>query len=74
MKKILDDYMNDPSIMYIPETIREVRKIRAEIHEETKDMTFEERRAYYNESTERFFASMGKPVPYAKVGPDGRVL
>ena len=39
-----------------------------------RDMTFEERRAYYNESAERFFASMGKPVPYAKVGPDGLVL
>jgi len=37
-------------------------------YEETKDMTFEERRAYYNESTERFFASYGKVRALRKNG------
>ena len=74
MPKILDEYMNDPSIMYIPEAIREIREIRDKIYEETKEMTREERKEYYRAGTERFFASTGKPVPYAKVGPDGRIL
>jgi len=74
MAKILDEYMNDPRIDYVPEAIREIREIRDEIYEETKDMTFEERSAYYREGTERFFASTGKPVPYAKVDKNGRII
>jgi len=74
MPKILDEYMNDPSINYIPEAIREIREIRDRIYERTKDMTPEEKSEYYRVRTEQFFASTGKPVPYAKVGPDGRVL
>ncbi|MCL2608571.1 MAG: hypothetical protein FWD94_01530 [Treponema sp.] len=66
--KTLDEYMNDPDIVNEPMPWREIHAVRLKIYDETKDMTFEERKAYYRESTERFFASMGKPVPYAKPG------
>jgi len=65
--KTLDDYMNDPDIANEPIPWREIHAIRLKVHDETKDMTFHERKVYYDESTERFFASMGKTVPYAKL-------
>jgi len=70
MKKILDDYMNDPSIMYVPKAIREIHETRAKIYEETKDMTPEEHTAYTTRKAKAFFASMGiEPkytTPYAE--------
>ena len=72
--KTLDDYMNDPDIVRMSEPWKEIHAIRLMQRDKTKDMTYEERSEYYRTGTERFFASMGKPVPYAKVGPDGRVL
>jgi len=67
MKKTIDDYMDDPDIINEPMPLREIHAIRLKIYDETKDMTPEEHAAYYKESTERFFSSMGKPVPYAKL-------
>ena len=46
--KTLNDYMNDPSVVNEPMPLREVHAIRLMIHDETKDMTADERRAYYN--------------------------
>jgi len=65
MTKTLDDYMNDPDIAKMREPWREIHAIRLKQRDETKDMSFEERKAYYDEATTRFFASIGKPVPYA---------
>jgi len=65
MTKTLDDYMNDPDIAKMREPWREIHAIRLMQRDKTKDMSFEERKAYYHERTEQFFASVGKPVPYA---------
>jgi len=72
--KTLDDYRNDPDIVKMKEPWREVHAIRLMLRDETKDMTDAECVKYYEDGTARFFASMGKPVPYARVGSDGCVL
>ena len=53
MKKTLDDYMNDPDIINEPSALREVHAIRLMIYDETKNMTKEERTAYYSGSAVR---------------------
>ena len=63
MKKTLDDYMNDPDIAKMREPWREIHAIRLKIQDETKDMTFEERKARLDKRTAQFFASIGKPAP-----------
>ncbi|MCL2792447.1 MAG: hypothetical protein FWD87_05080 [Spirochaetaceae bacterium] len=57
MKKTLDDYMNDPDIINEPMALREVHAIRLMIYDEIKDMTPEERTAYFNKATDHFFVS-----------------
>ncbi|MCL2293664.1 MAG: hypothetical protein FWC36_02195 [Spirochaetes bacterium] len=53
MNKTLDDYMNDPDIINEPMPLREIYAARLKIHDETKNMTNEERIAYYNAGTIR---------------------
>jgi len=65
MTKTLDDYMNDPDIAKMREPWREIHAIRLMQREKTKNMTFEERKAYYHERTKQFFASTGKTPKYA---------
>ena len=43
----LDKYMNDPDIINEPMPLREVHAIRLKIYNETKDMSSDERKAYY---------------------------
>jgi hypothetical protein len=47
-KKTLEDYMNDPDIIDEPMYLREIHAIRFKIQDETKGMTFEQRRTYYH--------------------------
>ncbi|MDR2734942.1 MAG: hypothetical protein LBC99_09965 [Spirochaetota bacterium] len=54
MRKPLDDYMNDPDIIDEPMPLKEIHAIRLRFHDETKDMTAEEKTAYYNEGPEKF--------------------
>ena len=53
MNKTLDDYMNDPDIVNEPMPWREIYASRLKIQDETKNMTKEERAAYYNAGTVR---------------------
>ena len=46
--------MNDPDIINEPMPWREIYAARLKIQDETKDMTTEERVAYYNAGTVRF--------------------
>ena len=54
MNKTIDDYMNDSDIINEPMPLREIYAARLKIHDETKDMTVEERTQYYNAGTVRF--------------------
>ena len=48
----LDKYMNDPDIVNESMPLREVHAIRLMIWDEIKDMTPEERVAYYNDAND----------------------
>ena len=54
MNKTFDDYMNDPDIINEPMPLREIYAARLKIHDETKNMTPEERSAYYKAGTIKF--------------------
>ena len=54
MKKIFEDYYNDPDIINELPAMREIHAARLMIHDETKDMTPEEHTAYYHEAAIRF--------------------
>jgi hypothetical protein len=60
MTKTFDDYLNDPRIKDEPMGLRITHAMRFKVQDETKDMTAEERTAYYHEGAARFLAS-GKP-------------
>ena len=49
---MLEDYMNDPSVVHMQMPLREVKAIRLMIHDEIKDMTPSEVTAYYNNNFE----------------------
>ncbi|MCL2481072.1 MAG: hypothetical protein FWF38_05125 [Spirochaetaceae bacterium] len=59
MNKTLDDYMNDPDIINEPMPLRKIHAIRLMIYDEIKDMTPEERTAYYNEGARSTFSKLG---------------
>jgi hypothetical protein len=62
--KTLDDYMKDPSLAGEMEAMREIHAIRLMIHDETKDMTPEEKRAYYHNGATAFFTRLGITPKY----------
>jgi hypothetical protein len=56
--------MNDPDIIDEPMYLREIHAIRFMIQDQTKNMTFEERKAYYHERTKATFAEYGFTPKY----------
>ncbi len=48
-KNSFDKYLDDPDIINEPMPLREIHAIRLMIHDETKNMTPEQRRAYYTD-------------------------
>jgi hypothetical protein len=49
--KTIDDYMSSPEIVKMPEYLREIHAARRMIQDETRDMTPEERAAYFNQQS-----------------------
>ena len=45
----LDTYMNDSEIINEPMPLREIHAVRLKIYDETKNLTVNERRAYYTD-------------------------
>jgi len=63
----LDRYMNDPEIINEPMPLREIHAIRLKIYNETKNMTADERRAYYAEGLDEICQRYNiKIVPSAR--------
>ena len=64
--KTFEDYMNDPDIIDEPMPLREVHAIRFMIQDETKDMTPDERKAYYTDGLDEICRKYNiKVVPSA---------
>lgn len=53
MVKTWEAYYNDPEIVSEHPFMREIHAIRLMIHDETKDMTAEERTAYFHQKAAR---------------------
>jgi hypothetical protein len=49
MSKTFNDYLNDPLIKDEPVGLRTAHAMRFKVYDDTKDMTSEERTAYYSE-------------------------
>ena len=63
----LDKYMNDPEIINEPMPLRQLHAIRLMIHDETKNMTVNERRAYYTDGLDELCKQYKiKVVPNAR--------
>jgi hypothetical protein len=65
----IDDYTKLPELAGEPEALREVHAIRLMIHDETKNMTAEERRVYHHnkrKETDVYFARLGITPQYAR--------
>jgi hypothetical protein len=66
--KTINDYLNDPSLVNEPIALREIHAVRLMIHDETKNMTTEEKRAYHDNNrkeTDACFARLGVTPQYA---------
>jgi hypothetical protein len=62
---MINDYLNDPSLAKEPIALREVHAARLKIQDETKNMTFTEKKAYYHDGATAFFARLGITPKYA---------
>jgi hypothetical protein len=71
--KTIDDYMNDPEIMKMPEYLREIHAARRMIQDETKDMTPEERGAYIHNEAVSALNAVGISPRYADFTGQGRI-
>jgi hypothetical protein len=65
MTKTVEDYMNDPALVGEMEALREIHAIRLMIHDETKAMSPDEKRAYFHKGTIDCFARLGITPKYA---------
>jgi hypothetical protein len=54
--KTIDDYLNDPALVNEPMALREVHAAWLNIQDETKNMTAEEKKAYYHDGATAFFS------------------
>lgn len=55
----LDEHMNDPDIVNEPMPLREIYAIRLMIYDEIKNMTPEERTAYWEKKTDEIMKKYG---------------
>ncbi|MCL2254249.1 MAG: hypothetical protein FWC09_07370 [Lachnospiraceae bacterium] len=47
-----EEYLDDPDIVNLEMPLREIKAIRLMIFDDTKEMTFDERNAYFREGVE----------------------
>jgi hypothetical protein len=71
--KTISDYLNDPDLVNEPMALRETHAARLKIQEETKNMTTEEKKAYYHDGAAAFFARLGITPKYADLSGQGKL-
>jgi hypothetical protein len=71
--KTIEDYMNDPEIVKMPEYLREIHAARRMIQDETRNMTPGQRREYLHTETVDMFSAAGITPRYADFTGQGRV-
>jgi hypothetical protein len=69
MKKTLESYMNDPDIISEPMPLREIHAIRLMIHDETKDMTPEERTSHVSAESSALLHQHGIRLKMVEAAP-----
>jgi hypothetical protein len=71
--KTIDDYMNAPEIVKMPEYLREIHAARRMIQDETKDMLPEEKGVYIHNEAISALASVGITPRYADFTNHGKL-
>jgi len=71
--KTVNDYMNAPDILAMPEYLREIHAIRRVIQDETRGMTTEQKSRYLRRQTDEMFASFGITPKYADLSGQGKL-
>ncbi|MDR1174058.1 MAG: hypothetical protein LBK83_01135 [Treponema sp.] len=71
--KTIDDYMNAPEIVKMPEYLREIHAARRMIQDETKDMLPEEKGAYIHNEAISALAAVGIIPRYADFTNHGKL-
>jgi len=70
--KTIDDYMDDPIIVKMPEYLREIHAARRMLQDETRDMTPEEQSAYLHNEAIAALAAYGITPRYADLTGQGK--
>jgi hypothetical protein len=72
--KTINDYMNDPDVLEMPEYLREIHAARRLLQDEIAGMTIAEESAYFKKKTEDFFSGMELPSPrYVDFSDQGKL-
>jgi hypothetical protein len=71
--KTVDNYMDDPDILKMPEYLREIHAVRRMILEETKDMTSVEQSTYIHQGALKALAAVGVTPRYADLSGQGKL-
>jgi hypothetical protein len=71
--KTIDDYMNDPEIVKMPEYLREIHAARRMIQDETRDMSPEKQGVYIHNEAISALAAVGIIPRYADFSGQGKL-
>jgi hypothetical protein len=71
--KTIDDYMNDPDVLKMPEYLREIHAARRMLQDETRGMTQEEHAAYLHNEAIVALSSIGITPRYADFTGQGKL-
>jgi hypothetical protein len=71
--KSIDDYLNDPDILNMPEYLREIHAARRMLQDETRGMTLEEQAAYLHNEAIAALSANGITPRYANFAGQGKL-
>jgi hypothetical protein len=71
--KTIDDYMNDPDVLKMPEYLREIHAARRMLWDETRGMTLDEQAAYLHNEAIAALSANGITPRYANFAGQGKL-